>query len=276
LIVLAECYAEDDRCDIFEAVDPLLSLTSLTTHIKHASRVLVKRQLILKGYYALYAELAHLESCLVNTSGLRSCAQDVCLCGSVVWRCDSIDFIEEAVLVLACGARCDCPVSQDVLWGRVHQVELVLVIKHLGDAWVLPKTGDCLACPWVKIGVGIRVYSVLHQEVAMLFVRRVLDLDIELSHGAYEGLCAVDQVLEYRVAVERELVVCVSIIVYNIHLLDDGALAAFSRAYERDVSTIPRPKCVVLRMQRACRMRANTGARLPYLAAISCIHGAAS
>ena len=110
----------------------------------------------------------------------------------------------------------------------------------------------------------------------MLFVRRVLDFDVELSHGANEGLCAVDQVLEYRVAVERELVVCVAILVYNLHLLDDSALAAFSRAYERDVSTIPRPKCVVLRIQRACRMRANTGARLPYLAAISCIRGAAS
>lgn len=150
------------------------------------------------------------------------------------------------------------------------------MIKHLGDAWILPQAGNCLACPWIKVGVGIWVYSVLHQEVAMLFVCRVLDLDLELSHGAYEGLCAVDKVLEYRVAVERELVVCVAILVYNLHLLDDSALAAFSRAYERSVSTIPRPECAALRMRRACRLRENTGARLPYLVAVSCIHGAAS
>jgi hypothetical protein len=106
----------------------------------------------------------------------------------------------------------------------------------------------------------------------MLFVRRVLDLDVELSHGTYERLCAVYKVLEYRVAVERELVVCVAILVYNLHLLDDGALAAFSRAYEGNVSTIPRPS-----VSCACSVHATcVQARLPYLAAISCIHGAAS
>jgi len=73
----------------------------------------------------------------------------------------------------------------------------------------------------------------LHQEIAMLLVRRILDFDIELSHGADQGLCAVDHVFEYGMAIERELVVCVAILVYNLHLLDDGAFAAFSRACER-------------------------------------------
>ena len=146
------------------------------------------------------------------------------------------------------------------------------MIEHLRDAWIFPEAGDCLACPWVKVGVGIWIDGVFNQEVAMLFVRRVLDLDLELSHGAYEGLCAVHKVLEYRVAVERELIVCVAILVYNLHLLDDGALAAFSRSYERDVSTIPRPS-----VSCACSVNAAcVQARLPYLAAISCIHGAAS
>jgi hypothetical protein len=36
LIILAQCNTKDDRGDIFEAVDPFLSLTSLTTNIKHA------------------------------------------------------------------------------------------------------------------------------------------------------------------------------------------------------------------------------------------------
>lgn len=76
----------------------------------------------------------------------------------------------------------------------------------------------------------------LHQEVAMLLVRRILDLDVELSHGTNQRLCAVDHVFEYSMAVERELVVCVAILVYNLHLLDDGAFAALSRACERSVS----------------------------------------
>jgi len=71
----------------------------------------------------------------------------------------------------------------------------------------------------------------------MLLIRRILDLDVELSHGADQGLCAVDHVLEYSMAVERELVVCVAILVYDLHLLDDGAFAAFSGACERSVST---------------------------------------
>lgn len=40
LVVFAQCDAEDDRCDVLEAVDPLLSLTSLTTDIKHAVKII--------------------------------------------------------------------------------------------------------------------------------------------------------------------------------------------------------------------------------------------
>jgi hypothetical protein len=106
----------------------------------------------------------------------------------------------------------------------------------------------------------------------MLFVRWVLDLDVKLSHGAYEGLCAVDKVLKYRMAIERELVVCVTILVYDFHLLDNGAFAAFSRAYKRYVSMIRQ-----IAVPCACSLRAAcVGSRLPYLAARSCIRGAAS
>jgi hypothetical protein len=86
----------------------------------------------------LYAELAHLKSCFVNTGGLRSCAQDVGFCGCVVWRCDSIDFIKKAATKSVLGARYIKLAARDLLWRRVHQVELVLVIKHLRDAWIFP------------------------------------------------------------------------------------------------------------------------------------------
>ena len=38
LVILAQGDAEDDGCDIFEAVNPLFAFASLPTHIKHAAR----------------------------------------------------------------------------------------------------------------------------------------------------------------------------------------------------------------------------------------------
>lgn len=84
----------------------------------------------------------------------------------------------------------------------------------------------------------------------MLLVGWILDLDLKLSHCANQGFRAVDQVLVYGVAVERELIICVAILVYNLHLLDDSALAAFSRTYSRNVSTNVRP------VARACKKQA--------------------
>jgi hypothetical protein len=68
----------------------------------------------------LYAELAHLESCFVDTGGLRSCAQDVGFCGCVVWRCDPIDFIKKAVTRSVFGVGYKRLAARDLLWRRVH------------------------------------------------------------------------------------------------------------------------------------------------------------
>jgi len=38
LVVLAQGYAEDDRGDVLEAMDPLLPLTPLTADVKHAAK----------------------------------------------------------------------------------------------------------------------------------------------------------------------------------------------------------------------------------------------
>jgi hypothetical protein len=55
LIVLTESNAEDDRCDVFEAMNPFLSLTPLATNVKHATRVSAKRRPGLAFSYVLYA-----------------------------------------------------------------------------------------------------------------------------------------------------------------------------------------------------------------------------
>lgn len=36
LVVLAQSYAKDDGCDVFEAVNPLLPFASLAAHVEHA------------------------------------------------------------------------------------------------------------------------------------------------------------------------------------------------------------------------------------------------
>ncbi len=78
LVVLAQCDAEYDGCDVLEAVNPLLSFTALSADIEH-----------------VYAELSHLEPCFVDTGGLRSCPQHVGFCGDEVLCSYPGSFVEK-------------------------------------------------------------------------------------------------------------------------------------------------------------------------------------
>lgn len=75
LIIFAQCDTEDNRCDVLEAMNPLLSFASLTANVKHAARCCVStvpgsRDAQSDGL--LYAQLTHCKSCLVYTRRLRS------------------------------------------------------------------------------------------------------------------------------------------------------------------------------------------------------------
>lgn len=61
---------------------PLLSFRSLSSHVKHA---------ILQG--------AEIEMCFGDTSGTKSCAQDVLIGGDELFAEESIEVVEEAVAV---------------------------------------------------------------------------------------------------------------------------------------------------------------------------------
>jgi hypothetical protein len=178
--------------------------------------------------HVLDAQLAHGESCLVDAGCLGSCSQDVRLDGNVVGVCYSLDLFEKATRVRAVPwAGRDRP---NVLWGRVHEVEFARVLEHLADAAVAPQRGDGLANTGVEGFFRVRVDGVLDEVVAVLVVARDLGLDLELAHGANEGLRAVDDVLVDGQAVHGQLLLCVAILVDDLHLLDDGRFAAFAGA----------------------------------------------
>lgn len=84
----------------------------------------------------LYAELAHCESCLVDTSGFGTRAKHICLVWYIVARCYSSDLVEEAMpcqqIATALSER------ENSLWRRVHQVELARVLHDLWYTWIVP------------------------------------------------------------------------------------------------------------------------------------------
>lgn len=73
LIILAQRNTEDDGCDVFKAVNPLLSFTSLAANVKHTVEVISFCTLSLSQVNILYAELAHGKPRLIDTGSLCSC-----------------------------------------------------------------------------------------------------------------------------------------------------------------------------------------------------------
>jgi len=106
LVVFGDGDEEENGGDVLEAMDPLLSLGTLATDVKHA-----------------ICEIADDECSLGDTGGLDTRAQDVLVVGNIVWSRNAVDGIEVAARLVS--ARCDEKDSwKDLLLGRV--VELVL------------------------------------------------------------------------------------------------------------------------------------------------------
>lgn len=82
LIILRNGNQEENGGDILEAVDPLLSLRSLSSHIKHT-----------------VGEVANDEGGLGDTSGLDTRAEDILIVWHVVGLCDAVDVVKVAARV---------------------------------------------------------------------------------------------------------------------------------------------------------------------------------
>jgi hypothetical protein len=104
------------------------------------------------------------------------------------------------------------------------------VLEDLWYAGVAPHGGYGLSDAHVERLLGVGVDGVVDQVVAELVVARRLGLDLELAHGANEGFGAVDDVLVDGEAVHGELFLGVAVLVDDLHLLDNGRLAALAGA----------------------------------------------
>jgi hypothetical protein len=81
LVVLRDSNQEDDSSDIFKAVDPLLSLGTLTTDVKET-----------------VVEVTDVEAGFSDTGGLDTGSQDVLVGREVVWGGDTVDGLKVAVI----------------------------------------------------------------------------------------------------------------------------------------------------------------------------------
>lgn len=96
------------------------------------------------------------------------------------------------------------------------------MLQDLADTGIAPHGCDGLAYPYIEGLLGIGVDCVLEQVVAELGIARFLGGNVELSHGANERFCAVDDVFVYGQAVHGELILRVTVLMYDLHLLDYG------------------------------------------------------
>src|SRR5699024_6288885 len=119
-----------NRRHVLEAVDPLLTFAPLTANIEHASTGQPsgarRPEREDQQGYILYAELAHLKTSFVDSSGLGTSSQDIHLVGEIVGRDDAHHLLEEAArprrsAVSSTGRR------GDLLFSRVHEVKLGLM-----------------------------------------------------------------------------------------------------------------------------------------------------
>lgn len=90
LVVFGNGDQEEDGGDILEAVNPLLSLGTLTTDIEHA-----------------VGQVANDESCLSDTSRLDTGAEDILVSGEVIALADAVNRIEIAESVSGCKQRAE-------------------------------------------------------------------------------------------------------------------------------------------------------------------------
>jgi hypothetical protein len=74
LVVFAKSHAKYDGRHVFEAMDPFLPFTSLAAYVEHAAKPVSANSTGFGTECLLYAQLAHAESGLVDTSSFGSCS----------------------------------------------------------------------------------------------------------------------------------------------------------------------------------------------------------
>lgn len=81
------------------------------------------------------------------------------------------------------------------------------------------------------MSIRVGVNSELHDEFAVLNVFGDLWSDVELLHGTDECFGAVNDIFVDGMPVETQFVDAVAVLVDDLHLLDNGRLAALTRTF---------------------------------------------
>lgn len=119
--------------------------------------------------------------------------------------------------------------EHNALLSRIHEVELGLSLHKLLFRRVSPDSLHGISHSGVDLCLSTSLDAVLKQEVAIRLVLLDGQLDIKLAHGVDNGLGALDQVLEDGRAVVVEFIVGIAFEMDDLHLLDNGGLATFTR-----------------------------------------------
>lgn len=109
----------------------------------------------------------------------------------------------------------------NALFGRVHQIELGLVLHKLGFGRVVPNCLDGDANLRIDVCLGTRLGLVFEEELGLLLVPISFWLNVELLHSRDDSFSAFHQVLKYGRPVVVQLVFGISFQMYDLHLLDD-------------------------------------------------------
>lgn len=107
------------------------------------------------------------------------------------------------------------------------------MFHDIPNACILPNRDHRGADSWIQWGVRIWIYLILQQVVAIVVILRISRLNLELPHRTDQGLGAVDEVFVNGQAIKRQFVSCVTVLVDDFHLFDNGRLPALPRTFWR-------------------------------------------
>lgn len=112
------------------------------------------------------------------------------------------------------------------------------MLEYFGYAGIAPHGRNCLSDSDIEGLLWVRVDRVVEEVFAVFVVARAFGRNLELAHGTDEGFCAIDDILVYGQAVHGQLFLGVTVLMDNLHLLDDGGLAAFARAWDAALAVV--------------------------------------
>eukprot|EP01136_Pigoraptor_vietnamica_P040514 Opistho-1_new@12503 len=211
LVVPAQRRAKNDRRHILKAVNPLLALGPLATDVKHPEE-----------------EALVLEVRLDNASRLDTRAQHVLLAGHVVGRRNAVNAVE-------------------VVLRGVVELELGRARKARLNTAVLPEPLDG-ARELVVERDAVEVIAIAEHLLGVRLAVVVAVRNLKRLHRRHERLHRLDRVAVHNVAELDALLRRVTLLVDDLHLLHDGALARLTGAEQEQLNLGRHLALVILKL----------------------------